>query len=106
MQDVVHLPSLERCELIKKMVVGIKFHVFIFESLDAGECVWSKVFAKGESVHGLCEFFIDEEEDKAGEVEEEDEFIALDENEVAVVKFLELFSQELDELEESGREVV
>ena len=51
---------------------------------------------------GLGDFLVGEEEDKTGEVEEEDELIALDEEEVAIVEFMEFLSQEMDEFEESG----
>ncbi len=102
LQDFVHLLGLGGGEQIKKIAVGIEFHVFVFEEVDAGECFCGKVFAKGEGMDGLGDFLVGEEEDETGEVEEEDEFIALDEEEVAIVELLELLSKEMDEFEESG----
>lgn len=105
LQDVMHLLGLSGGEQIEKIAVGIEFHVFVFEKVDAGECICGEVFAKGEGMYGLGDFLVGEEEDKTGEVDEEDEFIALDEKEVAIVEFVELLSQEMDEFEESGWEV-
>jgi hypothetical protein len=102
LQDVMHLLCLGGGEQIKKIMVGIEFHVFVFEKVDAGKCFCGEVFAKGEGMDGLGDFLVGEEKDETGEVEEEDEFIAFDEEEVAIVEFVELLSEEMDEFEESG----